>query len=188
MTDAERGAPAPMPPQEPFGRTRAILLAGVVLVGSLLLYAQPLYGPNGAWRLAGASLLVYAGFVLLAWFPLPWLSRRIEAQFERWVGHGRAGWYLIVAVAHFALAEAADLWDTLRAIGRLEDLAANALWRWLVGFSVESFLNLVWASLWPLMAVKDFGFRAAAILAGAAYGVWRLGRRIYGEVAVDGWR
>jgi hypothetical protein len=163
-------------------------LAGIVLIGMLLLVTQPIYGPSSAWRITGASLLVYAAFVWLAWFPFPWLSRRIEAQFERWVGHGHAGWYLIVAVAHFTLAEAADLWDALRAMGGLEDLAAHAFWRLLVGFSVESVLNMVWASLWPLLGVRDFGLRATALMAGSAYGIWWLGRRIYGEVAVDGWR
>lgn len=188
MTEADQGAPAPLPPQEPFGRPRAVLLTGIVLTGSVLLYTQPLYGPSGVWRLGGASLLVYAAFVLLAWFPLPWLSRRIEQRFEGWVGHGHAGWYLIVAVAYFALAETVDVLNALRAIGGLEDLAANAFWRWLVGFSVESILNMVWASLWPLMTLKDFGLRATALMAGSAYAVWWLGRRIYGEVAVDGWR
>lgn len=178
---------APNQAPEAFGRWRIGLLATLVAIGGVLLLDWSLPGTAPLWRLAGAALLVYAVFVGLAWFPAPWLSRRIEAQFEGWIGHGHGGFYLVVAIAHFLLAEFADARAQLAEWVSLDEAVRDSLWRLLMGFSIESVMNLLWASLWPWMAIAEHGLLPTAVFAGAGYGLWWAGRLAFGETRLDQW-
>ena len=171
----------------PFGPRRAALLAAIIVVGVALLAAPPLHpaAPVEVVRLAGATLCAYALFVLLAWFPTPWLSRRIEAAFEDVVGEGQAGWYLAVAVGHFALAEVADAVARFGAAPTVEGWVREGIVEHLVGFSVDSFMNAIWASLWPMMVFRDHGGPAVVALGALAWLLCRAGRLAFGETRLD---
>lgn len=176
------------PPTVPFGPWRGALLALVVGVGAFLLAAPPLHpaAPIDMVRLAGATLCAYALFVVLAWFPVPWLSRRIESLFEDVVDEGQAGWYLAVAVAHFALAEVADAvarWGTAPSV---EGWIREGIVQHLIGFSVESFMNALWASLWPMTVFREHGGPATVALAAFAWLLFAAGRLAFGETRVGG--
>jgi hypothetical protein len=121
----------------------------------------------------------------LAWFPQPWLSRRVEALCEKFVGNGRAGWYVVVAVAHFMLAElgsAIEQWHEWRSV---EDAVRDSVLSHLIGFSTSSFMNSIWASIWPVKVLEQVGMRGLLVFAGLAWGLWTLGRQVFGETPLD---
>lgn len=170
-----------------FGPWRASLLLAIVAVGTALLSLPSLHAawPHDVQRLAGATLCAYSVFVLLAWFPLPWLSRRIEAMFEDVVGEGQAGWYLAVALGHFALAQAAQVAAAAAAADSIAGMLRQAIVDRLVGFSVDTFMNALWASLWPVALLRAHDWKVAAALAAFAWCVWRAGRIAFGETPLD---
>lgn len=175
--------PPPDVPPAPFGRWRALVLAGVFGAGGVLLSLPPVHAlvPHDLQRLGGATLGAYGVFVALAWFPMPWLGRRIEALFEDLVEEGRSGWYLAVAVGHFALAEVADLVLRWGDAGSFDAALRAQLVDQLVGFSADSFMNVLWASLWPVDLLRAHGFERTLGVAAFAWGVWQAGRRVFGE-------
>lgn len=181
-------APAdPRPHAARFGVTRGLVLGAIVAVALALLLAPPLHpaAPVELVRLAGASLCTYAVFVLLAWFPLPWLSRKIEALFEDVVGEGETGWYLAVALAHFALAQSAQVFDDFAAAESMSSLVRETVIQHLIGFSADSFMNALRASLWPFFLMHEHGWKHALALALFVWGVWRVGRWVFGETPLD---
>jgi hypothetical protein len=185
----DHGPPvSPDPAAEPaFGAWRASLLLAIVAAGIALLLLRPTVPgvPDGLLRLGAACLCVYGLLVVLAWFPLPWISRRIESMFEDLLGEGAGGWYLVVAVAYFALAEVDAALARLAASASIESLVRESVVSQLVGFSVDSFMNAVFASLWPMMLMRDHGTIPVAVLAGAVWALWWLGRLPFGEPRFD---
>lgn len=178
---------APRPSAPRFGVTRSVVLGVIVAVALALLLAPPLHpaAPTDVVRLAGASLCTYAVFVLLAWFPLPWLSRKIEALFEDVVGEGETGWYLAVALAHFALAQSAQVFDDFAAAESVSSLVRETVIQYLIGFSADSFMNALMASLWPFFLMHEHGWKSTLALALFVWGVWRVGRWVFGETPLD---
>lgn len=116
---------------------------------------------------------------------MPRLSRRIEATFEDVVGEGQAGWYLAVAVGHFALAEVADAVARFGAAPTVEGWVREGIVEHLIGFSVDSIKNAIWASLWPMMVFRDHGGPAVLALGALAWVLCRAGRQAFGETRLD---
>lgn len=170
-----------------FGAWRASLLLAIVAVGVALLLLRPTVPgvPDDLLRLGAACLCAYGLLVVLAWFPLPWISRRIESTFEDLLGEGFGGWYLVVAVAYFALAEVDAALARWAASASVESLVRESVASQLLGFSADSFMNAVLASLWPMMLVRDHGPIPSAVLAGAVWALWWLGRLPFGEARFD---
>jgi hypothetical protein len=175
---------------ERFGALRAMVLTLYIVAGLALAILSPSIAfeapiavtvPSELARLVGACLLSYAVFVFVAWFPIPALSRRIEEKFEDLIDEGAVGAYLVAAVACFALAElelARASWIEWRSV---DEALRATLVSYLTGFSVDSFMNLLWASLWPVRLFKDHGFWPTAAFAAALYGSCALGTRVFGE-------
>jgi hypothetical protein len=164
-----------------------MLLLAIVGVGIALLLLRPAIPgvPDDLLRLGAACLCAYGLLVVLAWFPMAWISRRIESMFEDLLGEGAGGWYPVVAVAYFALAEVDAALARWAASASVESLVRESVVSQLMGFSVDSFMNAVFASLWPIMLVRDHGLVPTAVLAGAAWALWWLGRLPFGEPRFD---
>lgn len=182
MTEDKTQPPIPVQPP-PSGLLPRIALLLVATVGVTLCVGRPALGPvpSELVLLFGATLCVYATVVALAWYPLPGVSRRFEQTFEHVLDGQHSGWYLMVVLAHFARAEVA----TLLARPAGEFSLRNTLMGWLkdyfVSFSVDSFMNAVWASIWPIREVTKHGLWPTAAFALGVYGLYALGSRVFGE-------
>lgn len=167
-------------PSGPLPRLALLLVAAV---GVALCVARPAFGPVPAELvlLFGATLCIYATVVALAWYPLPGVSRRFEQTFEHVIDGQHSGWYLMVVLAHFARAEV----ETLLARPAGEFSLRSTLLGWLkdyfVSFSVDSFMNALWASLWPIREFTKHGLWPTAAFALVVYGLYTLGSRVFGE-------
>lgn len=165
------------------GASRLVLLVAIALLGAALCALKPTVAgmPGSLVALGGAALCAYALLVALAWFPMPWLSRQIEARFEGLVDASGATWYMAVALGSFATAETYDLVEQWAAIESVESSLRKTFAEWLVGFSLASFMNLLWAALWPIKAVPEYGPKLTAVFAAVVYAVVWLGQRVFGE-------
>lgn len=182
MTEDQHPAPIPVqpPPTGPLPRLALLLVAAV---GATLCVARPALGPVPAELvlLLGVTLCVYATVVALAWYPLPGVSRRFEQTFEHVIDGQHSGWYLMVVLAHFARAEV----ETLLARPAGDSSLRNTLMGWLkdyfLSFSVDSFMNALWASIWPVREFTKHGLWPTAAFALVVYGLYALGSRVFGE-------
>lgn len=164
-------------------RGHIVGLLAVISGGVTLLVAGAAVGPapDPLVRLLGASLCVYAGMLVLSWYPMPPVARQVERFFEGVLDRSQAGWYVVVAMAHFARAELSSLWE--RGTSGLE--SGQSPWHWLVtqlwGFSLDTLMSGLWAGLWPLKSVQEFGILATAAFMGLVYGLYQVGVRTLGE-------
>ena len=83
-----------------------------------------------------------------------------------WDKHG-GGYYAIVAVVTFLYLEVVDLWSGISAADGLRDFLASEM----VTFWIESFINTVWASIWPVHWFSEGGWIALLSL-GVGYLLW----------------
>lgn len=150
--------------------------------GGLALAGMGLFAGSGAGQALlqlGSFLAVYAGVVALSLLPSSALGERVDAFLERWVKDPSAGFYGMMALASFLQLE---LRMFVRELAELElgaGLVAQAIVRWLIGFSVESFVNMLWAMVWPvrlLVAADPVVVASTVALAWLAY--WQVGRRL----------
>lgn len=119
-----------------------------------------------------------------------WLRGAIQRQ---WAKRG-GGFYGLVALLTFGHLEARTLWGEAQGAWQtwqgapplaehhaFMDFASEQLWGAAIGsllrVSVESILNAVWAGLWPVRWVMQFGVWEAAVLAGVAYATYAAARR-----------
>jgi hypothetical protein len=182
MSEQKTQPPIPVQPP-PSGLLPRLVLLLVAAVGVTLCVARPAFGPVPAdlVLLFGATLCVYATVVALAWFPQPWISRRFEQTFEHVIDEQHSGWYLMVVLAHFARAEVTTLLARPAGEFSLRSTLLGWLKDYFLSFSVDSFMNALWASLWPMREFTKHGLWPTAIFALAVYGLYALGSRLFGE-------
>lgn len=170
----------------PAGILRALALGLLIAMAIGLTAPRPAIGPmpGGAVQLFGAAVGAYALLVALAWQPVPWLSRRVAAVLDDLVEAGEGTWYVSIALAHVTLSQVASTVATWLDESPLADkIEANLLER-LMGFSVDTFLNAWWASLWPFRVWDEYGGTATIALAAGLYGICWLGRRVFGDTPI----
>jgi hypothetical protein len=134
--------------------------------------------------LFGAGLCAYALLVALSWYPMPWLSRRVERVIDDLVDEDAKVWYLAIVLGHFALDELALAIRTWSNYHSIEEAVRDTVTSHLIGFSVDSFLNALWASLWPIKAISDHGLWPTVALGGAMWLVCRIGTLAFGETNI----
>lgn len=182
MTEDKAQPPLPVqpPPSGPLPRLALLLVAAV---GVTLCVVRPAPGPVPAELvlLFGATLCVYATVMALAWYPLPGVSRRFEQTFEDVIDGQHSGWYLMVVLAHFARAEVATLLARPAGEFSLRSTLLGWLKNYFMSFSVDSFMNALWASIWPIREFTEHGLWPTAVFALVVYGLYALGSRLFGE-------
>ena len=153
----------------PWKRLGAIASVGAAtLMISLLLplpWSQVLSLPAAV---ALAACLVAA----LAWLPDSLLGKRVDRALERWYRNRRAGLYGLVALAMFGLLEGETLVTRIAELELSEVSLGKLLAGWFVRVSVDSILNGVFASIWPIQLWRTIapGPAIACILASLAVG------------------
>lgn len=174
-------APTPLrvqPPPSARQRQALVVLAaaGTITLGLGLAFS----GPTAALvQLFGAFLATYALVVASSWLPSGTVSARVDRFLDSWVSDVSSGFYGLVALASFGMMEAADLLDDLAAFD-LGNLAIGEwLIPWLIGFSIDSVMNMIWSGLWPLRLASEQGMPATAVFAALAWGVFWLGSRLF---------
>lgn len=136
-----------------------------------------------AWGLPllqlGLFMAVHAGVIALSLLPPSALGQRADAFLERWVKDPSAGFYGMMALATFVQLEVRMF---LREVAEFElggGLVLQALLRWLLGFSVESFVNMLWAMAWPVRLLSAASPSVVAATVALAWLVhWQVGRRL----------
>jgi hypothetical protein len=167
----------------PLGTTAKIALPLIAVFGVALCVWRPAPGPvpEDLTVLFGSTLCVYAAIIALARFPVRWLSWAFNRLFDSVLGQEYSGWYLVVVLARFARAE------VMSAIGRrgsefsTQDAVLGWVQSYVIGFSVTTFMNALWASLWPIREIPTHGFLPTAIFALLVYVLYALGGRTLGE-------
>lgn len=160
----------------------ALLVVSAIALAALAPAIGPV--PGVAVRLFGVALGAYALLVALALQPMPWLSSRLAEVLDDLVDADEKTWYVAVVLGHFATAQATSTvaaWFDGRSLA--DRIEASLLER-LVGFSVDTFLNALWASLWPIMVWDAHGGWSVVALGAGMYGICRLGARVFGETTI----
>lgn len=170
----------------PVGVLRTLALGLLVVVAVGLTALRPAIGPvpGGAVQLFGAAVGAYALLVALAWQPVPWLSRRVAAVLDDLVEAGEGTWYVSIVLAHFTLSQVASTVATWFDQRPMADKIEASLLERLMGFSADTFLNALWASLWPFRVWDQYGGTATIALAAGLYGICWLGRRVFGDTPI----
>lgn len=95
------------------------------------------------------------------------------------------GSYGTVAMSVFLYLEALALTqDWSRATG-VWDFVQNRSVQWLMGFSVDSILNVVWAGMWPVYLLREHGMMVAGIAWGILWCIEEARKRLAGPAQVD---
>lgn len=140
-------------------------------------------------RAAGLPLLplVFLATVGLDWLDElalrhDWIDRVFGKVFDLWDSSG-TGFYGIMAVVTFLRLEADTVTQEVGEAGSLQGFVVGQL----LDFGIDTILNLVHAGIWFVDWFGRFHFHELAILGGAAYGVYALGRWSWVErpVAVE---
>lgn len=167
--------------QPPPTRLQQSALLVLAALGSVLLAASFVIEGGGERieRLLGAFLVTHAFVVAASWLPAGVLSDRVDRFLDSWVGSVSSGFYGLVALASFALAEATDLADDIAAF----DIAAFGISEWLIpwltGFSIDSVMNMIWATVWPLKLISEYGLRPGMLFVALSWGAFWAGTRLF---------
>lgn len=146
-----------------------------------------------AWQGATGLLLQRAGFFLAtysllisaAWLPSSVLSRRVDTLIERWVRNSSGGFYGVMALSVFLQLEAVAVVQRIADFELSTGALHKVLIQHLIGFSKDSIMSFVWGMAWPARLLRDHGGVATAVLAVAAWLVFRLSQRIVPHVGLQ---
>ncbi len=163
----------------PARRTLAVALAGVgAIVLALGMVSEA--GHALLQQRCGALVLVYAMIVLIsASRGNRWLQKSLRSEGGHWSASSWGGYYGLAALTIFLLAELRDLIPAVLEFEPTQRSLTRAAIAWLIGFSVDSMMNAIWASLWPILLYTKHGLAHLGIFAGVAWGVFTLGGQIF---------
>lgn len=170
----------------PEGLTPRLALLGIGAAGAALCALRPDLPPvpPGLLLLFGATLCVYAVMLAVAWYPLPGVARRVESFFENMIDRQQSGWYLAIGLGHFALAEVRSLLSQGVEHVTLQGLLIGWLKSLVMNFSLQSFMNALQASIWPIIEIEKHGLMATALFAALVWTLYQVGARTLGELAL----
>lgn len=179
----QAGPPTPSTDRFVPGPGRPLALLAIAAAGIGLAAAPGLVAPApaGLVSLLGFTLVVYAVMLALSWYPLPGAARPVEKFFEGVIDHSSSGWYLAVTLGWFARAETRSFLDFDASGLSLSGLILGWVKSHFLGFSLGSFMNALWAALWPMQLMEDHGAAATAVFGAIVYGLYALGAKTLGE-------
>lgn len=173
-TEIERFVPGP-------GRAVALVAIAGAGIGLAAWPSLLTFAPRGLVTLLGATLVLYAVMLALSWYPIPGAARSVEKFFEGIIDRSSSGWYLVVTLGYFARAEVSNFLDFEPRELSFSGVVLGWLTSHFMSFSMASFMNALWAAMWPIRLMEDHGFAATAIFGAVVYGLYGLGARTLGE-------
>ena len=123
----------------------------------------------GAGFRAGVMVaaVVITGRAMWRWVRTPGRRARAGDSLRSRVASFGGGAYGVVGLGFWCLLEAQSLGETVQRATGVQDLVRTGFLSWFWGFSVDSIMNAVWASIWPVYLLSHYGLVAA----GVAYGM-----------------
>ena len=88
-----------------------------------------------------------------------------------WRKHG-GGYYALLAVGTFVYLEVQSIIESFSQSEGLEDFVRSEVVETLMTLGVETFMNTVFASIWPFMWIRWMGLETALLWGGGGYLVW----------------
>lgn len=148
-----------------------IAAAGSVIGGML----------GGGWSagfgVRAGLMALAAGFAVRAawtWVRTPGRRARAGDSLRARAASFGGGAYGIVGLGFWLCFEARSLMDSVQKASGVQDLVRESFLQWIWGFSADSIINAVWASIWPVYVLSRYGLIAAA----AAYGMVKVMDRV----------
>ena len=174
-----------LPPKPPSvnpapDKVQRIILATLVGLGIVLTLAgllEWLPYPDLVQR-GGLFLVIYALLVAASWLPAGGLSQRVDKLLDDWVGKASSGWYGVMGIATFTKLELESILKSLRDFDPAHIDWSGAVMQWLMGFSLESLLNAVWASIWPFLLISNRGVAVAGTFIAATWAIYWCGGKL----------
>jgi len=163
-------------------QTRLALLTLAGMGAALMLLSLFNWSIATAMLQLGAFLLTYAAVVSLSRLPPNRLGQRVDRFLEQQLQRGFTGFYGVMAIATFARLEvrdiASDIVDFELSTGQL----VQSLVQGLIGFSIDSVMNVVWAALWPVKLLEGSGWFGMLVATALAWLVYRAGSQMFPDV------
>ncbi|MEQ8330348.1 MAG: hypothetical protein RH859_07815 [Longimicrobiales bacterium] len=102
----------------------------------------------------------------------------IERVKDMWEDRG-GGYYALCAVLTFLFLEGEALVDDVLAADGIGDLIQGGIVEWLISFGLDTIMNTLLAAIWPVEWIDRMGVLPAALVAGALFGAWWAGSRVW---------
>ncbi|HEY0025726.1 MAG TPA: hypothetical protein VGB24_22755 [Longimicrobium sp.] len=161
-------------------------VAGISVVGAAMGAGMGL-----GWHQSEFFLWLVVALVLVSAGPVGWrvlrggratghLRRRTRSMVQQLGG----GAYGVVGLATWLYLEAQTLADDVGKATGLMDFIEQKSFSWLIGFSVDSVMNAVWAGIWPIYWFKDHPLVMGLVFA-LAWGGSGLASRWMGKPAAE---
>lgn len=130
---------------------------------------------------AGSLFSIYGLIVLLgSGAGAGWIHRQIRHARQQGLGGSWGGYYGVAALSIFLHAEAIDLIDDLGGLDLGNIDLRRTLIPFLIGFSVDTLMNAIWASIWPvLLYTRSGGLTHLAAFAGLAWLLFTAGSYVF---------
>jgi len=152
---------------------------GLVLVTLSIIGVVPAKSISG---FIGCFLLLYGALIVLSRPFFSSLGRTLQARMHKAIVSSGVGFYGVMTLARFLQLELHDLLADLADFDPAQLQVRGLVMEWLIGFSVQSLMNSIDAFMWPLKLIQAHGLPGAGIVAGAAWGLYALGARVFPDV------
>lgn len=139
-----------------------IAAAGSVMGGVLGSGWTPGFGMRAGLMAIAAAFTARAAW---QWIRTPGRRARAGDSLRARAASFGGGAYGIVGLGFWLTFEARSLMESIQKASGVEELVRDSFLQWVWGFSADSIMNAIWASIWPLYVLTKYGL----IAAGAAY-------------------
>ncbi|MBB4639112.1 hypothetical protein [Longimicrobium terrae] len=157
-----------------------IVAAGTVTGGVLGSGWSPGFGFRAGLMGIAAAWTVRAAW---QWMRTPGRRARAGDSLRARAASFGKGAYGIVGLGFWLTFEAKSLMDSVQKAAGVEDLVRDSFLQWVWGFSADSILNAVWASIWPVYVLSKYGLVAAAVAYVTVNMMERVRERIWADEA-----
>lgn len=152
---------------------------GLVLVALSIVGVVPAKSMSG---FIGCFLLLYGTLIVLQRPFFSGLGKTLQKRMHMAIASSGVGFYGVMTLARFFQLELHDVLADLADLDLSQLRLRGLVLDWLIGFSMQSLKNSIDAFMWPLKLMSAYGKAGAAIVVGAAWGLYWLGARVFPDV------